>query len=216
MQVLSLSAEKRPEISKSARNSARRAGLIPAVVYGGDTVEHISVTHAAVKHLIYTPDFKLADLSLDGANHKCFIKNIQFHPVTDKIVHIDFLKLVEGTPVKVEVPVRFKGVSPGVKQGGSLVTLVRKVKIKAKPEDLVDELFIDISELELGFAVRVKDIEVSDKIEIMMTPATPVANVEVPRALRSAEDALEAEESTTAEGAEGEDAQAADGEKADA
>jgi len=108
-------------------------------------------------------------------------------------------------PIKVEIPVRTKGVSPGVREGGSLINLMRKVKVKVKPEDLVNELFVDISELELGFAVRVKDLEISEKIEVLSEPATPIAAVEVPRALRSAE--AEGEAAAAAEGdAEGGDA----------
>jgi len=100
-------------------------------------------------------------------------------------VHIDFLRLVDGHPIKVEVPVRFKGTSPGVKEGGTFVQMMRRVKIKTLPADLVHELYVDISELTLGNSVRVRDIEQNDKIEIMTGGATPVANVEVPRALKS-------------------------------
>ena len=116
------------------------------------------------------------------------------HPVTDSLTHIDFIELVDGTPVKVDIPIRFKGDSPGVKLGGKLLQSIRRVTVKTLPENLVDELFVDISELELGFAVRVRDIEAPDSVQIMNTGATPVAIVEVPRALRSATAAAEKDE----------------------
>ena len=120
------------------------------------------------------------------------------HPVTDSLTHIDFIELVDGTPVKVDIPIRFKGDSPGVKLGGKLLQSIRRVTVKTLPENLVDELFVDISELELGFAVRVRDIEAPDSVQIMNTGATPVAIVEVPRALRSATAAADKDEEVEA------------------
>ena len=201
MQTVSFTAEKRPEGVKAA--AIRKEGRIPAVLYGPDVLEQISVIQNDVKHLIFTPDFKMGEVEVGGAKHKCIIKDIQYHPVTDNIRHIDFLALKPGTKVKLSIPVRFKGVSPGVKSGGSLMVSVRRVKVKADPANLVDELFVDISELELGDAVRVRDIEKVDGIELLVDGATPVAIVEVPRALKSAEAEAEAiEEGAPAEGAQ--------------
>lgn len=201
MNVVSFTAQKRANARTAGAKAVRNEGRIPAVMYGVGSSENFSVTHADIKHLVYTPDFKLAEVDYEGQKHKCIIKDIQFHPVTDNILHIDFLKLSDGHPVKVEIPVKFKGVSPGVKEGGSLVPLMRKVKVKTLPEDLVDTLFVDISELELGSSVRVRDLEITDKIEVMSDGATPIAIVEVPRALRSAE--MEEEEAAAAAAAEG-------------
>ncbi|NNE27710.1 MAG: 50S ribosomal protein L25 [Saprospiraceae bacterium] len=176
----------------SAKASAlRNEGRIPAVMYGGDTLEHFSVTQNDIKGLIFTPDFKLGEVDLDGQKYKCIIKSIQWHPITDNIEHVDFLAIESGRKVKVEIPIRFKGVSPGVKSGGKLMQSLRRVKVKVDPEHLVDELFIDISNLELGFAVKVKDIEANENMEIMVNSNIPVASVETPRALKSA--AAEAE-----------------------
>lgn len=164
----------------------RSEGKIPAILYGGPEQVAFSTTHNDVKAAVYTPDFKLTELDIDGKKYKSIVKSVQFHPVTDAIEHIDFLEIEDGRPVKVEIPVRFKGVSPGVKSGGKLIQSIRKIKVKADPVNLVDELFIDISQLELGFSVRIKDIQVPEGIEILMNPAIPVAIVEVPRALKSA------------------------------
>ena len=170
----------------------RNSGKIPAVLYGPGVQEHFSVTHNGVKGLIFTPEFKIGEVEVGGSSHKCIVRDIQWHPVTDQIMHIDFLALKEGTKVKLEIPVKFKGVSPGVKEGGALMQTMRRVKVKLDPKDMVKELFIDISELVLGEAVRIRDIEVPENVEIMVNEAVPVATVEVPRALRSA--TAEAEE----------------------
>jgi large subunit ribosomal protein L25 len=196
MQTEVFKAEARDVKVKAA--DIRKQGRIPAVLYGPNVNEHFSVTHNDIKKLVYTPDFKVGEVELGGTNHKCIVKDVQFHPVTDQIRHIDFLLLKEGTKVKVELPVKFKGVSPGVKEGGTLMQSMRKVKVKLDPKDLVDELFVDISELTLGNSIRVKDLEVAKGIEVMVNEATPIASVEIPRALKSAQAAAEGTEEEAA------------------
>ncbi len=186
MQVINVEAQERNNFGKSSNKQLRKNGRIPAVIYSKDGVKHCSVTHADVKHLVYTPDFKLVEISVGSGAAKCTLKDIQFHPVTDAIEHMDFLELIDGHPVKVEVPVKFKGVSPGVLAGGKLMQSLRKVKIKCIPSAIVDQLYVDISNLELGAAVRIRDIEFPEGVEVMSEGATPVATVEVPRALKSA------------------------------
>jgi large subunit ribosomal protein L25 len=176
----------RSEFGKKGSRNDRNSGHVPAVMYGGDEVIHFNVTPAGVRHLIYTPDFKLADLVIDGKHYKAILKSAQFQPVTDQLLHIDFLRLVAKTPIKVEVPLRFKGVSPGVKLGGKLIQQLRKIKIKTTPEFLVDELKADISKLDLGQALRVREVIVPEGIEIINNAATPVALIEIPRALKAA------------------------------
>ena len=193
MEIVSVQCEKRDASTKAS--VVRKEGKIPAVMYGGDINENFSTTLNEVKKLIYTPDFKIANINLDGKEQKCIVKSVQYHPLTDQIEHIDFLAIDEGRKVKVEIPVRFKGVSPGVKAGGKLLQSMRKVKIKVDPKHLVNELFIDISNLQLGSAVKVKDIDIDENIEIMVNKNIPVAVVEVPRALKSA--AAQKEDATT-------------------
>jgi large subunit ribosomal protein L25 len=176
----------RSEFGKKGSRNDRKSGNVPAVMYGGKEVIHFTVTPASVKNLVYTPDFKLADLVIDGSHYKGILKSAQFHPVTDELLHIDFLRLVDKTPIRLEVPLRFKGSSPGVKLGGKLIQQLRKIKIKTTPESLVDELKADISKLDLGQALRVRDIVVPQGVEIINNGATPVALIEVPRALKAA------------------------------
>ena len=210
MQVVTINAQKREKTGKSANKTLRIEGRIPTVLYGKDGAQNLSVTHKDVKSLVYTPEFNAAKLEVDGSAYDCILKDIQFHPVTDAIVHIDFLQMTEGHKVKVNIPVRPKGESEAVKAGGKLVASMRKVTIEAMPKDLVDELFVDISAMELGSSVRVSDIEKPDTISILSVQSTPVFRVEVPRALKSAT----AEEEAAADAAAAAPAAAAEGDAA--
>ena len=197
MKFEKISAEPRADFGKKGSNALKRAGKIPCVLYGmGQETKHFSVTPKAVKELIYTPDFKGAVINIDGAEYKGIIKEIQSHPVSDAITHIDFIQLVPGKKVKAEIPVRCKGVAPGIKSGGALVSKLRKIKVKALAEHLVNELTVSISKLELGSSVRVRDIKVPSGLEIMSPGGTPIASIEVPRALKSATSAAEGDEGT--------------------
>lgn len=194
MQKVQITGHSRPDTGTSGSKKVRNAGMIPAVIYGGEEVMHVSVAPGEIKDLVYTPDFKLAELEIAGEKYTCILKDLQAHPVTDEILHMDFLRLIEGMPVNVEIPVRFKGTSPGVKKGGALVKLLRRVKIRTTPEYLVDELYVDISSLKLGQSIRVKDLIVGEGISVSNSPSIPVAIVEVPRALKSASAAAGADD----------------------
>lgn len=195
MESVAIQGVLRKQTGKKGAKAVRNAGRIPAELYGGDTNIHFSTTQKEVKTLIYTPDFKLAEVNIDGETYKCIVKDIQFHPVTDEIVHIDFLRLIPGRTIKVDLPIAITGQSksPGMKAGGKLMSNVRRVKVKTTPEHMVHELKLDVSQLSLGQAIRVRDIPAVEGIEIMVPGGTPVASVEVPRALRSATDAAERE-----------------------
>ena len=186
MESVAISGTARAEINKKSTKAARRAGLVPCVIYGGEKVVHFTSDAKSFKPLVYTGAFKLADITVDGSTHKCILKDLQFHPVTEELMHLDFIELVDGHPVKVEIPVQFKGAAPGVKTGGKLIQKVRKIKVKTTPDKLVDALFADISNLQLSQSVRVRDVELVEGMELMNPPGIPVASVEVPRALRSA------------------------------
>ena len=198
MEYLSVVASKREGTGKKAMKSLRKEGSVPAVLYGSGTNTNLSVKPLAVRDLIYTSEFKLAELDIDGSKHKCFVKDIQFDPITDDIRHIDFLELIAGQPVKVKVPVNYVGVSPGVKVGGSLMSQMRSIKIKCTPENIVASLDLDISGVQLGEAIRVRDLTVPANIEVMSVAAAPVAYVEVPRALKSAKTAADGEDDAVA------------------
>jgi large subunit ribosomal protein L25 len=187
MVTITINGTPRTETGKKATKANRNEGLIPCVLYGrGDENVHFNTTFNDVRDLVYTPEFKLANIVVDGKNYECILKDIQFHPVKDNITHIDFLHLQAGRPIKVEVPLRFEGTSPGVRSGGKFLQKVRKVKIKTTPEKIVDSVVADISGMELGQSLRVRDIRSQEGVEILNPAALPIATITVPRGLKEA------------------------------
>lgn len=201
MKIVAVEGQARSELGKKATKAVRNAGLIPCVLYGGDEAIHFTTTETEVKDIIFTPDFHAAEISINGEKHRCILKDIQWHPVTEQILHIDFLKMTTGVPIKVELPVRFTGTSPGVKNGGRLIKNIRKVKVKALPENLVDQLLLDISSMEMGDAIRIRDLQQIKDLEILDPPSRTVATVQVPRALKTT--TVAEEEAGIPEGEEG-------------
>lgn len=198
MKTVAVSGQLRSDLGKKGSKSTRTEGLVPAVLYGSGDPIHFSVVPLSVRDLIYTADFKVALLTIDGKETRAIIKDVQYHPVTDAILHIDFLALQDNHPIKVAVPVGFKGNSPGLRAGGKLVQAVRKVNLKATPANLVDRITLDISKLELGQSIRIRDIEAIEGVEIINPAGQPVATIEIPRALRSAATAAKKAEQTAA------------------
>ena len=216
MEKIKISGQAREGLGKKFAKSVRNEGNIPCVLYSSNENIHFSVKPLDVRDLIFTPAFRTAEVDLEGSTHPCIVKDVQWHPVTDEILHIDFLELEPNRPIKVDLPVEFNGVSPGVKGGGKLQKNLQKVKIKTTPEKMVDIIHLEISTLDLGHAVRVRDIDPIEGIQIMTAGATPVATVEIPRALRSATSAEE-KAAAQAGGAPAEDGEeaAAEGESAE-
>lgn len=186
MKTVSIKAEKRDQVGKAASKKIRKAGKVPCIAYAQNVSISFSADPLELREIIFTPDFKLAEIDLDGEVKTCILKDVQFHPVTDEVIHVDFLELTEGATFKVEVPIRFKGTSKGVKEGGKLQQTVRKLKIKTDKDHLVDSIVLDITNLKLGQSIRVRDVEPIEGVEIVNAPGIPVAIVEVPRALKSA------------------------------
>ncbi|HQW70550.1 MAG: 50S ribosomal protein L25 [Saprospiraceae bacterium] len=186
MNSMTIKGTPRTDVGKKATKAVRASAGIPCVLYGSKEVIHFQTTESELRHLVFTGDFKVAELDIEGKKVRSILKAIQFHPVKDNIVHVDFLELVAGQAVKLEIPLKPRGSSPGVKLGGKLIQSVRKVKVKTTPEKMVDELFVDISGLELGQSLRIKDIIAVDGIDIQQNASIPVVSIEIPRALRSA------------------------------
>ena len=187
MEVIQINGVPRTALGKKGTKADRNSGVIPCVLYGGKENVHFTTTVKDVRPLIYTPQFKLAEATIDGKVHKAILKTVQYHPASEAILHIDFLELTPGVPVMVDVPVTLIGQSPGVKLGGKLIQSMRRVKVKCTPETMVDHLDLSVSNLDLGQTNRVKNIIVPTGVEVMMSPSIPVALVEIPRALRSAQ-----------------------------
>jgi len=186
MEVIALQGEKRSALGKKATKALRNDGRIPCVLYGAGDLIHFSVKPLDMRAIIYTSEFRLARIELGGSHYNAILKEFQQSPLKDTVTHIDFLQIADGNNVKIEVPLRCQGSSVGVKGGGKLIQKLRKIKIKAKAEKIVNELHIDISELDLGQSLRVRDVPVPDGVEIMNNGSIPVVTIEIPRALRSA------------------------------
>ena len=197
MEVMSLNAAARTNTGKSAAKATRKENRVPCVLYGGDEVLHFSLAPLDLRTLVYSPEFKVVEINLDGKSYRCILKSAQFHPVTDQIHHIDFLRLVEDHPIKVEIPISFEGVAVGIKSGGKLIKKMRKVKIKTIPQHLIDKIVLDTTPMALGQTQRIKDLVVSEEIEILNNENIPVASIGIPRALRAGDETPAAGASAT-------------------
>lgn len=205
MNVIKITGENRSEFGKTANTHLRMEGRVPCVLYGGDEVKHFHIDKSDLKSFVYSPDFHLIELSLDGKTIRTILKDAQFHPVTEEVEHMDFQELTPGRKVKVWVPVRFTGDAEGVREGGSIVTVIRKLHIKATPDKLVHELTGDISNLKLSQSICVRDMNIPEGIEVLHEQGAPVGYIAVPRSLKSLESSaeqLDVEEETTEEVAE--------------
>jgi len=212
MNSFALEGQTRETLGGKATKALRRDGRIPCVLYGVDENLHFSVTSKEVKNLVYTPKFNKVELSVSGNTHAAILKDMQFDPVTERLEHIDFLALQDDRKVTVEIPIEFTGLAEGVKEGGKLMPKLRRLKIKALPDDLIDKVEVDVTHVELGKSVKVSEVEL-ENVEIITSTGIPMASVEIPRALRSAQAGEEGDEIVEgAEGAEGE--AAADGDAA--
>ena len=150
MEVMTLNASTRKDLGKVATKAVRKSNLIPCVLYGGNELQHFTLAPLDLRTLVYSPEFKVVEINVDGQVHKCILKSVQYHPVTDSIMHIDFLRLIENHPIKIEVPISFEGVAHGLKAGGKLIKKMRKVKIKTLPENLIDKIVLDTTSMGLG------------------------------------------------------------------
>ena len=192
MEIIKINGIVKDTTGKKVNRVLRREGITPCIMYGGKEPVAFTCTEPEFRHLIFTSKFKLAEITLNGSTHKCLVKAIQFHPLTDKVQHIDFLELVPGQKLKADIPLSYHGQAPGVKIGGKFLAKVRKVSVITTPEFLVAEIPASISKMELGGILRVRDIAPIEGVEITNAQAMPIAAIEIPRALRSAQAAAAA------------------------
>jgi large subunit ribosomal protein L25 len=183
MKAIEIIGFKRANLGKAEAKQLRADSNVPCVLYGGKEQVHFFSPMILFRDLVYTPDVHVVNLNVEGTEYKAILQDIQFHPVSEVILHADFLELKDNTPVKMDIPLKFEGTAPGVIVGGKLLVKFRTVKIKALPKDLPDFISVDINKLELGKSIKVGDIKV-DNVEILTSPLVTIATVEVPRALR--------------------------------
>ena len=190
MKSITIKGSQRESVGKKATKALRNAGKVPCVLYGGDKPVHFSADEKAFKSLIYTPEVFTATIELDGATYSAVLQDIQFHPVSDEILHIDFYQLFDNKAVTMEIPVRLVGKSKGVMVGGALRHNLRKLKVKALPANLPDFIEADITELEIGNKLYVTTLQ-NDNFTILHPDNTVVAQVRMSR--NAAKAAAEAE-----------------------
>ncbi len=186
MKAITIEGQLRTEFGKSATRQLRSEEKVPAVIYGGATEVNFTADAAAFRHLVYTPDFMVVDVKVDGKTYKCVLKDLQFHKVSDLLIHVDFLELVDDKKVTVTLPLKFTGTPAGVKAGGKLVTKIKSLKVKLLPKYLRENIELDLSALELNGNVRVQDVK-AENMEIMNSPRIPIASVTMTRQLKQEE-----------------------------
>ncbi len=186
MKSVKIEGKIRSELGKKATRHIRSEGQVPAVIYGGKETVHFTAPALSLRPLVYTPDFQLAEITVDGKAYRTIMKDLQFDVVTDELSHVDFLELVDDKKVIADLPLKFTGQSQGVKDGGRLEIKVKTLKVRTYPKYLAENIEVDITDLELNGNVRVEDVK-TENMEVMNSPRIPIASVVMTRALRQAE-----------------------------
>jgi large subunit ribosomal protein L25 len=208
MKSITIKGSKRESVGKVATKALRNAGKVPCVLYGGEQALHFSADELSFKKLVYTPNVYTATIELEsGEKFNAILQDIQFHPVSDKILHIDFYQLFSDKEVTMDIPVKLVGNAPGVIAGGSLRFPNRTLKVKGLPDNLPDFISADISKLNIGDRVLISDVD-ANKCTLLHSDTMVVTQVRRARAVVEVEveeeegEEGEATEGTTAEGAE--------------
>ena len=173
-------------MGKQATRQLRSEEKVPGVIYGGAKEVNFSALATSFKTLVYTPDFQLAEIKVDGTAYRCILKDLQFDKVTDALIHADFLELVDDKKVIATIPIKFTGAAKGVKDGGKLITKMKALKIKTYPKYLKENIEVDLTNLELNGNVRVEDVK-SENYEILNSPRIPIASIVLTRQLKQEE-----------------------------
>ncbi|PLW94021.1 MAG: 50S ribosomal protein L25 [Marinilabiliales bacterium] len=201
MKQVSLSGSLRENVGKKDAKKHRNEGNVPCVLYGGKEQTHFIVTELGFKKLVFTPDVFIVNLNIDGTEYKGILQDVQYHPVTDRVLHADFLEVVPNKPLIVGLPLTFEGTSPGVIRGGKMIKKMQKIRVKGLIEDMPDYILVDISKLEIGGSVKIKDIEL-DKLSTLDPPNSVIVRVKTARAVEEVE-GVDEEEGEEGEGEEG-------------
>lgn len=185
MKTFELNGTVRTDLGKKATKADRVAENVPCVLYGVTDNVHFTATKSDLRKLIYTPEVFIVDLTIDGNKSKAIMKALQFHPVTDNVLHIDFYQITETKPVVVEIPVKLEGLAEGVKAGGKLALEMRKLKVKGLYPQIPENIVIDVTELGLGKSIQVAKVTAAN-LEILNAKNAVVAQVKLTRAARGA------------------------------
>ena len=197
MKSVEIQGTLRTDIGSKYAQAERKAGNVPCVIYGGEAPFHFSAPALAFKSLVYTPEAKTATITVDGNTFRAVIQDMQFHPVTDALMHIDFMQLVEGKVVTMDIPVVLNGQARGVLNGGKLKMILRTLSVRALPNEMPDNIQLEITDLTIGKSIRVSDV-VPSGFEILNADTAVIVNVKKARGAMDDED--EDEEGSAEEG----------------
>jgi large subunit ribosomal protein L25 len=186
MKSITIEGHLRTDHGKKAARQIRSQENVPAVIYGGAQEVNFYASAKAFKPLVYTGEFQIAEVTVDGKMYRCILKDLQFDKVSDALIHLDLLELVDDKKVVATLPLKFVGTSVGVKEGGKLVIKIKSLKVKALPKDLVETISVDITSLALNANIRVEDVK-AEGIEILNSPRIPIASVVMTRQLKQEE-----------------------------
>jgi large subunit ribosomal protein L25 len=186
MKTITIEGQLRTESGKTAARQLRSQELVPGVIYGGAKEINFVASAKALRPLVYTPSFQLAEVNVDGTTYRCILKDLQFGKVSDELIHIDLFELVEDKKVIATIPLKFTGIAAGVKAGGRLDTKMKALKIKTYPKYLKEQIEVAVDKLEIGENLRVHDVK-DENYEILNSPRIPIVSVVTTRALRQEE-----------------------------
>ena len=176
MKSVSISGSLRENVGKKDAKAQRSKGMIPCVIYGGKDQKMFVVDEREFKNLLYTPEVKYAEVNINGDVRRAIVQETQFHAITDRLMHVDFLEVVDGKPITIEIPFMVKGTSPGVLKGGLLKKRVRKLKVRGLLENIPENITADISSLDINDMTKIGDIHI-DNLEIVDNPNKVVLQV---------------------------------------
>ncbi len=191
MKIIEIIGYKRANLGKADAKRIREESSVPCVLYGGKEQIHFYSPMILFRDIVYTPDAAFIKLNIEGEVFNAILQDIQFHPVSEIILHADFLELQEDKLIKMDIPVKFIGNAPGVLQGGRLLPKLRKIRIKALPKDMPESIDVDISSLDLGKSVKIRSIKIENFI-IMNSPNVTIATCDIPRVLKGLREEEEA------------------------
>lgn len=187
MKEISVTGQKRSDLGKKASKLLRKEGLVPCNIYGEEKDEKglpvslpFTVSEAELRKVVYTPNIYVVNINIDGKNHTSILKELQFHPVTDKLLHVDFYEINEQKPITIGIPVKLTGLAQGVRDGGRMNLSIRKIDVTAKYQDIPECLDIDVTNLNIGKSIKVGDLHF-DGIELATSKNVVVCSIKATR-----------------------------------
>jgi large subunit ribosomal protein L25 len=185
MKKVSLSGSRRENVGKKDAKALRNSGNVPCVLYGGKEQIHFSVPTVEFKPLVYTPGVAFVDITIDGNTYAAILQDIQYHPVSDNIYHVDFKELVDDKKIVMSIPVKTTGLAKGVSLGGKMIVKLRKISVKAFPKDMPEDVLLDVTPLDMGQSIKIKDLNY-ENLELLDSPNSVVVTIRATRAVAAA------------------------------